>query len=104
MDRKQARADFLERKPDAGIYALRLRAGLWVGAASRLTAAENRLRFTLSTGTERNPALAAAYADEGDFSFEVLETLDPKLSAMRRQDLLKERLAHWLDKTGGQPV
>ena len=107
MDRQQrraARAEFLDRDQDAGIYALRFRDAVFVGAAPRLAAAENRLRFTLRQGGERNGALAAAWAAEGDFRFEILEAFDPELSPMRRRDLLKERLVAWRDKTGGTVI
>lgn len=104
LDKRQIRADWKDRKLDAGIYALRFRAGVWIGKAPRLGAAGNRHSFTFSTGAERNPGLAAAYAAERAYRFEVLEALDPKLSAMTRERVLKERLAHWLEALDGQAV
>ena len=104
LDKRQIRADWKDRKLDAGIYALRFRAGTWIGKAPRLGAIENRHRFAFSTGGERNPEMAAAFAAEGDYAFEVLEALDPKLSPMSRDRILKERLAHWLDALGARPV
>lgn len=102
--RKAARADWLDRDIDAGIYALRFPSSVWVGAAPRLSAAENRLRFTLEQGLERNAGLAAAWAAEGPFRFEVLEELDADLSQMRRARLLKERLAFWQAELGAWAI
>ncbi len=102
--KRAAREEWLDRPQDAGIYALRFRRSVWVGAAPRLAAAENRLRFALSQGLERNAGLAAAWAEDGPFAFQVLEALDPKLSAMARQRLLKERAEHWRHQLGAWAI
>jgi hypothetical protein len=107
VDRKAAAAAWKERKVAAGVYAFRAPDGaVWVGATPTLDAAENRLRFTLRTGSCRVPALARAWQAAGGegFDFEVLEALDPELGAMTRERLLKERLAHWRGDLGAEPL
>lgn len=101
LDRKAAVTAWKERKAEAGIYAFRAPGGqVWVGATPTLGAAENRLRFTLRTGSCHVAALVRAWEAAGGegFSFEVLEDLDPELVPMARKRLLKERLSHWQDR------
>lgn len=95
--RKAAVSAYRERKPDAGVFAVHAGGGCWIGASPTLDKAENRLRFTLAQGTHPNKALQAA---GGEPRVEVLERLDPETPALSRERLLKERLAHWLEKTG----
>lgn len=102
MDRKAEKEAWKETKPDTGIYAVRIGAAVWIGATVRLSAAEQRLRFTLKNGLARDRAMQAAY--QGEMTFEVLEAFDDDIGAMTRERLLKERRAHWLEQTGGKPV
>lgn len=95
--RKAALMAYREARPEAGIYAVHAGGGCWIGASPRLDKAENRLRFTLAQGTHPNAALQSA---GGAVRVEVLERLDPETPALSRERLLKERLAHWLEKTG----
>ncbi|MAQ84238.1 MAG: hypothetical protein CMH12_13510 [Maritimibacter sp.] len=99
MDRRSIKTQWKDTPPDAGIYAVRVGAGVWIGATLRLGAAERRLRFTLKTGGARPPALQAAY--RGEMEFEVLERFDEDISPMARERLSKERRAHWVERTGG---
>jgi len=107
IDRKAAAAAWKERKMAAGIYAFRGPDGMvWVGATPTLGAVENRLRFTLRTGSCPVAGLARAWeAASGEgFGFEVLETLDPELLPMARERLLKARLAHWRAELGAEAL
>ena len=101
IDRKAAVTAWKERKVEAGIFAFHAPGGqVWVGATPTLGAAENRLRFTLRTGSCRVSSLARAWAEAGGegFRFEVLDELDPELVPMARKRLLQERLSHWQDR------
>lgn len=104
MDRKTARTAWKERKPDRGIYRVRLDAGDWVGATTELSAAENRLRFTLSNGGCSNAALAQAYETQGAFHFEVLERLPADIAQFALKRRLKDRLDHWRLATGANLI
>jgi len=105
--RRAAIAAYKDRKPSAGIFALRGPAGaVWVGSSVTLDTIENRHGFTLRQGSHPNKALQAAWtsADEGAFSFEVLERLDPETSEISQSRLLKERLATWQAHLGAHKL
>ena len=98
-DRKAAVTAYKERKVAAGIFAIRCRALdlCWVGKATDLSTIGNRMVFTLRRGTHPRRDLQEAWtaqAGEG-FVFEELERLDTDTPPMRRDRILKERLAHW---------
>ena len=107
-DRKAATAAYKERKTIAGIYGFRCEATgqLWVGRAPDLATIENRLRFTLRHGSQRQRSLQAAWNAHGSeaFRFEPLERLENEDIAYVRDRLLKERLAHWQAKLGGDAL
>lgn len=98
-DRKAAIAASKERKPAAGVYAVRCAptGEVWVGAAPNLGAMQNRIWFTLRHGGDAFRALQLACQEHGEesFTFEVLERLDEDVSPLRRNDLLKQRAVHW---------
>jgi hypothetical protein len=98
-DRKAAKAAYKERKPAAGIYAVRCTptGEAWVGAAPNLDAIQNRIWFTLRHGGDAFHSLQQACQEHGEehFTFEELERLDEDVSPLRRSDLLKQRAAHW---------
>lgn len=101
-DRKSALAQYRERKPAVGVYALRcsMTGACWVGASPTLDTIENRHRFTLLQGSHPNAALQSAARTHGADSilFEVLETLPEDTPVVARERLLKDRLAHYLDR------
>ncbi len=107
-DRKAAVAACKEQKADAGIFAVRCAAagGVWVGPSPNLGAAENKLWFTLRTGSHPRADLQQAWRDHGRDSlrFEVLERLDPDLSPTARTDRLKKHAAHWRERLGAAPL
>lgn len=110
MDRNARRAAVAawKGKPaDAGIYAFRQESGpVWVGASPRLSAIENRLRFSLRAGGPGPAGLLTAWAGAGGegFRFEVLERLDPELTALERDIALKAALAAWRERLGAEAV
>ena len=97
--RKLAIADYKKRTSIAGIYALRcaVTGEVWVGQAFDLDKIQNRVRFSLRTGSHINRVLQDAWSTHGDtaFSFEILERLEEEEAPYFRDALLKERLAHW---------
>jgi hypothetical protein len=107
IDRKAAITAWKDRDPDAGFYAFRGPDGqVWVGATQTLSSAENRIRFTLRTGSNRTPGLQAAWnASSGEgFSYEVLARLDADLVPMARQSALKEDVKLWRARLGANPI
>lgn len=104
--KKAARTEWRERKIEAGVFAVRCAGATWVGATRTLDKAENRIGFELRTGVARIPGLQAAWsgAEGGDFVYEVLERLDPELSEMARDRILKEKVAAWRDRLGAHPA
>ena len=98
-DRRQARAAYKERTPEAGIYAVRRDGAVWVGASADLEKIGNQLGFSLRTGRHPNRALQSACAD-GDFEMEVVEVLPPTADRLARDLKLRDRLDHWIEKLG----
>ncbi|MCC7023310.1 MAG: GIY-YIG nuclease family protein [Thermomicrobiales bacterium] len=98
-DRRAAKAAYKERKPAAGVYAVRCAptGEVWVGATPNLDAIQNRIWFTLRHGGDafRSLQMACQEHGEGSIAFEALERLDEEVSPLRRNDLLKQRAAHW---------
>ncbi len=79
-DRKAAIAAYKERKPVAGIYAVRCTASgqIWVGQAPNLETVRNRIWFTLWLGNDPQRSLHEEWTVQGAerFSFEELERLE----------------------------
>ena len=107
-DKKAAIAAYKERKPAAGIYALRCTATgeCWVGRASDLSTIRNRVDFMLRQASTPHRELAAAIRAHGPegFTFEVLEQLKDDLSPSERDRLLKRGLEHWTAALGAKAV
>lgn len=104
IDRKAALAQYRDRKPQAGIYALRCTAtgACWLGATPTLGTVENRQRFTLTQGSHPNAALQKAARSHGvdALVFQILEALPTDTPAVARERLLDDRLAWHLDRLG----
>ncbi len=98
-DRRAARAAYKERKPVAGVYALRcpLSGEVWVGRTPDLEKVWNRIAFTLRGDASPHRALQAAWNGHGAgaFVFEVLERLEEEELDFARESTLKERTALW---------
>jgi len=103
--KKDAIRQYKERKPRAGIYAVRCVATgrAWVGASRNLDAARNSVWFALRGGAHREKALQDewnARGGESAFAYDVLETVDEDTPALTLPDLLKQRRQHWLAELG----
>ncbi|MFL6843322.1 MAG: GIY-YIG nuclease family protein [Allosphingosinicella sp.] len=108
-DRKAAAAAWKERKASAGIYVLRcLPTGqVWVGRATDLEAAEQRLRFSLRMASTPHRSLLAAAREHGEraFTFEAVERIgDDDSSPEFVQSRLKTRVRHWQAELGAEPL
>lgn len=102
MDRKAAKAAWLERKEDWSVIAVRIGESVWVTLKPDAKALENRLGFMLRQGGETTPGMRAAYAEAGELRVEVLERLDEDLSPMARERVGDERLEHWAAELGAR--
>ena len=95
----EIRRQYKEQVQAKGIYCVRCTAGaqVWVDCSRNLEASENRLAFSLKTGSILNESLRQDLARFGadTFEFEVLEVFDPDLSAYDLAESLKERRKHW---------
>lgn len=100
---------YKEAKTPFGVFGLRCAPSgeLWIGASANLAAQENSVRFSLKMGKHPNRGLQAAIQAHGPdaFSYEILETLDDdKLTPMGKTDLLKRRVAHWIEALAAKPL
>ncbi len=107
-DRRAALAAYRERKPPAGVYAVRCIASgrCWVGSARDLDAARNRHWFALRLGSSRHASLQQAWRDHGEaaFAFERVEVLSNDLADWQRDRALKDRLAFWLTELKAEAI
>jgi hypothetical protein len=110
-DKKAARTAYKERKPVAGIFAIRCAPSgeVWVGQTLTLLTVRNRLWFMLTHGRTEMISLRAAWSTHGpdSLSFEELERVDDEEilnSPYVRDTLLKERLAHWSTKLNAAQI
>jgi hypothetical protein len=98
-ERKAAVAAYKERKPAAGIFAVRCAPSgqVWVGQTPNLGTIQNRIWFTLRLGTSSNRDLQSAWSAHGgeNFTFEPLEQLEDEELPYVRDAVLKERALHW---------
>ncbi|MBP2301986.1 GIY-YIG nuclease family protein [Azospirillum picis] len=98
--RRAAVAAYKERKPAAGVFAVRCvpTAGVWVGGAPDLGTIRNRIWFQLRMGGCPHRSLQAAWTAHGAeaFVFEPVERLEDEELAFARQAALKARVAHWV--------
>ena len=109
QNRRDAIRDYKERKVSQGIFAVRcpVSGEAWVGQSRNLEQQQNGIWFGLRQGGHPNPTLRAAWAKQGEAAlvFEVLETIDGEsLSAYGRDNLLKDRDAHWRAKLGATKI
>lgn len=100
--RKAAIDAYKERKTAAGVFAVRCMASgeVWVGESTHLDTQQNGLWFSLRHGSNRNPAMRAAWKVHGEaaFVFEALERLSEDVPAYLRRSRLKERGDAWRAK------
>ena len=103
-DRKAAVAAYKERKPVAGVFAVRCSANAkqWVGAAPDLSTIWNRVSFTLRQGAATPASLQAAWREHGagSLSFQVLEEVEEDELTYGRDRALRKRRDHWCAALG----
>jgi hypothetical protein len=109
QSRRQVTRDYKERKVSQGVFAVRCAATgeTWVGKSRNLDQQQNGIWFGLRSGGYVNRAVQAAWKahGEGAFSFEVLEAIDAEdLTAYGRDNLLKDRDAHWRAALGAAKI
>ena len=79
--RSEMKRAYKEKPPPMGVFAVRNRANgkVLVGSSLNVPGALNRIRFELTTGMPRIPALLEDWKRHGadNFSFEVLDVLTP---------------------------
>jgi hypothetical protein len=108
MNRKEAIAEYKNRKTPRGAYSLRFSDGgpVFVDAVPDLDAAKNGLLFTLRIKAHRNKKLQAEWDAHGEaaFRYEVLEKLEDDLAPMAWRDLLKDKKKEWVARLNAHAV
>ena len=109
QSRRQVIRDYKERKVSQGIFAVRcaMTGEAWVGRSRNLEQQQNGIWFGLRSGGYVNAALQAAWTAHGEaaFAFDVLEAIAADdLSAYVRDNLLKDRDAHWRATLGATKI
>ena len=108
MNRKEAIAEYKNRKTPRGAFVVRFAADgpAWVDATPDLDAARNGLLFTLRNGLHRNKGLQDEWNARGEaaFHYEVLEKLEDDLAPMAWGDLLKDKKKEWVERLGAEKV
>jgi len=106
FDRKEAIRAWKEKKPEAGVYALRSRESgrRWVGLTPNVAAARNAWAFQQKQGQAREATLQAEIdrCGAGMIDFEVLEVLPEDTPSLNLRDTLKERRGYWVEKLGAE--
>ena len=106
LSRKAAIAQYKERKPQRGIFAVRFpgEERVWVGASLNLDATRNGLLARLRMGGRQDPELLEGWNAQGEaaFTYEVLEMLKNDVLEMGVRDLLKEKKQAWGEKLGAR--
>ena len=108
IDKKEAIRKFKERKPLAGIFAIRCTANgrVWVGTSRNLDATRNGSWFSLRLGSHIDKPLQEEWNAHGEpaFEYEILETLESDLHPLAVADLLKEKGKHWVAQMSARPL
>lgn len=105
--RKALVREYLDRKVEAGIYAVRCAASgeVWVGATPDLATRQSGLWFTLRHGSHSEKTLQAAWTAHGEarFGFEAVEVIDDEaLGPIGKASLLKDRRSAWVEALGAR--
>ncbi|MEZ5715001.1 MAG: hypothetical protein R3D85_07425 [Paracoccaceae bacterium] len=98
IDKRAARATWKEREVVWCVYAARVGGQCWVGVTSDLTAARNRLAFSLKMG--KAPVAACKPPGTARWRWTSWNGCDPELSELRRGGVAKERRAAWAAELG----
>ena len=106
--RKAAIAEYKERKPAYGVFAVICTATgeAWVGQSRHLDTQQNGLWFALRLGGSPFRSLQAAWTEHGEreFRFEELERLREDFPAVGVLDELKRRQALWTARLDASPL
>ena len=108
MKRRAAVSAYKERKPQAGVFAVRCAptGEVWVGATPTLGTIQNQLWFSLRLGSSPYRDLQTAWAAHGEpgFSFQVLEVHDEAEATLLPAAWLKDRAARWRAQLGASKL
>ena len=101
--RSELKQSYKENPPPMGVFAVRNRANgkVLVGSSLNVPGALNRIKFELTTGMPRLPALLEDWKRYGadNFSFEVLDVLEPpEEPGVDLKEELRVLEALWLDR------
>ena len=105
-EKKQAIRQYKERKPLAGVFAVRcaISGHIWVGSSRNLDATRNGVWFSLRNGGHPDKPLQEEWNAHGErgFSYEVLEKLEDEVTTLAVSDCLRDRRQHWISRLGAQ--
>jgi hypothetical protein len=106
--KSELKRDYKEQVHLRGIYCVRCLKtdALWVDSSNNLRSSENRLNFSLKTGTMLNKELQGALKDHGvdAFQFETLEVFEDDLSTYELNTQFREKRAQWQEKLSGMSL
>jgi hypothetical protein len=106
--RKAAIAEYKERKPAYGVFAVICTATgeTWVGQSRHVDTQQNGVWFALNHGSSPHRSLQAAWTRHGqaEFRFEELERLRDDFPALSRSDELKRRQTLWATRLQALPL
>ena len=106
--RKAAIAEYKDRKPGFGVFAVICEATgeVWVGTSRHLDTQQNGIWFSLRQGASLHRTLQAAWTAHGEaaFRFEELERLRDDYPPLSRPNELKRRQALWLERLQAKPI
>jgi hypothetical protein len=108
-ERKSAlKRDYKEQVHPKGIYCVRCLKtdAVWVDSSNNLKSSENRLNFSLKTGTMINKELQSALKAHGidAFQFETLEVFEDDLSTYELNAQLREKRVQWQQQLSGMSL
>jgi len=77
----------------------------WVDASTSLDSIQNRIWFTLRTGSHRNKALQRDWNEAGPdtMSFEIVEVFPDDATGFALENLTKDRRRHWMEELNAAP-
>jgi len=103
IDKKELKKQYKQTLPPMGIYQIKnlISGKIFIGNSKNLHGKSNSYKFQLNSGLHINRELQEDYSKNGEenFSFEVLDTLEPKDDpAYKYDDDLKTLEELWLEK------
>ena len=103
IDKKELKKQYMQTLPPMGIYQIKnlINWKIFIGYSKNLHGKSNSYKFQLNSGLHINRELQEDYIKYGEenFSFEVLDTLEPKDDpAYQYDDDLKTLEDLWIEK------